>query len=80
MSLKLMPNPAKNYLKINISGFENDRESKLLIHDIAGRIVMAGQFNLQGKRVDLFLLKNGIYTLTVKQDGKSITERLIVAK
>jgi hypothetical protein len=78
-SIDVYPNPATDYFVVYNYKLIN---SKILLHDISGKLIR----NLQSKdlttRVDVSNLANGVYVLTIKgANNKNIrTEKIIVTR
>ncbi|MFT5823901.1 MAG: hypothetical protein ACI8ZM_005166 [Crocinitomix sp.] len=64
LGISLYPNPAQN--QITIASNNNAMAGKLIISDLAGRIVYSEMIQTNDKRtIDLSILENGIYTVTL---------------
>ena len=65
LRIKLYPNPATDYLNIEISSFNRER-TIISIVDSGGRILQTYNFkDTENLRVNLKSFQNGIYTLLV---------------
>lgn len=72
-NLKIYPNPSTDFFRI-----KSDENMKIIIYDVAGRIVMNG--NLQSnEQINVSSLTAGIYVVEVSLSGqgKKVVERLI---
>lgn len=76
-----MPNPTNGKFKISFNS-ENKSNVELLVRDINGKIVLKEQAtNSNGefsKEIDLGNEAKGIYFVTINQDGKATTKKLVV--
>ena len=78
-SVTLFPNPAKNYLNIEISNANNRRITEVLIINTKGStwmkksIILGPGINTMG--VDVSDLKFGIYFIVIKNGDEVIRER-----
>jgi len=77
----LTPNPASDFVEVNVSGSEVD--GQIEIYDVAGRrvanqILEAGAIS---KRIELSALQNGIYIMMIKSEGIILDQqKFIIAK
>jgi len=71
---KLYPNPVSNGL-VHITT-KNNNEKEVLIYDVFGEIVLTNR--IYNKNLDVSRLVSGVYVLTVIEDKKSITRKLVV--
>jgi aminopeptidase N len=83
-SIKLYPNPAGDFLHVDLSACKpaDKNALKLVVTDISGRVVHSEQAS--GKtallRIMTSSLKNGIYTLSLQTEGGVVaTEKFVVA-
>ncbi len=76
-----MPNPTNGKFKISFKS-ENKSNVEMLVRDINGKIVLKEQAtNNNGefsKEIDLGNQAKGIYFVTINQDGKATTKKLVV--
>lgn len=76
--LKIYPNPASDYLNIDLQGFENEK-CRVQIMNVSGSCVLDGQINLiSEKTLPLPNLKSGLYFLMLQTDNQKIVERFVV--
>jgi hypothetical protein len=78
-SVGLYPNPAVDFLYVDLNS--SLPVSALVISDVTGRVVL--ERNLPGvmrsrEVLDIAMLRNGVYTLTLKKDSGSETQSLLI--
>jgi hypothetical protein len=71
------PNPANNYLNVNITGIGGTAD--LRITDVLGKLVYSDEVS-SAKKIDVSNFKNGVYLVTVLERGTVIQTRRIVVK
>ncbi len=71
---KLYPNPVSNGL-VHITT-KNNKEKEVLIYDVFGEVVLTNR--IYNKNLDVSKLVSGVYVVTVIEDKKSITRKLVV--
>jgi hypothetical protein len=78
-NLRMFPNPTSSEVNLN---FENTvNEEVIRVSDIQGRIVISQNIsNVNFHNMDVSQLANGLYTVSIKADGKITTEKLSVLK
>lgn len=77
--IEISPNPASNYLTINIADSSNST-LQVLIYNTLGKlqkVVWVTQFN---QKIDIEDLKNGIYFIHIKAGDKEFKSKIIVRK
>lgn len=78
-SIDLYPNPASNYLKIDLSSYDVPVESvQVFVHDFSGRIVLKENLSPESYnqfRVNIEKLSVGVYLIRVKIADYVITEQ-----
>ena len=81
MNLKLLPNPAREKVTVEVEGTENV-ETILFLTDISGRIIMERKVEAGGSSIqlDLMELQSGLYYVVVHGCGFKRTEKLIVTR
>ena len=74
-SLSVSPNPASDYVNIEVSNLEN---GSMKIVDVLGNVVLSTSFNGK-KTLNVEDYKNGVYFILISGDGvKSINRKLVV--
>jgi hypothetical protein len=71
------PNPANDFLTVQVKGLQN--ESTVKITDVLGNLIIEEKFLAQ-RKFDVSELKNGVYIVTVYNNGSMIQNRRIVVK
>ena len=72
--LKVYPNPTNGDLNIE---FSSERTVEAVIYDISGRVVFDEQFSGLVETLDISTLEKGVYTLTITEDRKQYTTRIV---
>ncbi|HOD09603.1 MAG TPA: M28 family peptidase [Flavobacterium sp.] len=77
--ISLYPNPAKEFLNINLGNLTLDKVSFTLV-DINGRNVIATQLNTQNQleRISVASIPKGIYLAVIETDSKRITKKVVI--
>ncbi|WP_298477376.1 T9SS type A sorting domain-containing protein [uncultured Maribacter sp.] len=71
---KLYPNPVFNgFVYITT---QNNEEKEIIIYDVFGEIVLMDR--IKNKRLDISRLISGVYVVTVTENKKSISRKLVV--
>jgi hypothetical protein len=80
-NFSLFPNPANNYLQITLPELTRSK-TNYSIYNVIGQLVMSSELdaNLSSFNINIESLKNGIYTLTLKQNGVISSKKFIVNK
>jgi serine protease len=74
--VRVAPNPFRDFLQVQTSGFAPDQTLEYQITDLAGRSIQEGTLN--GNITGLQHLPNGLYLLQVQHQGKIIRREKIV--
>jgi hypothetical protein len=69
-SLKIYPNPAKDYLAIEAGEGTTLPTANYRVYNILGSVVQNGELSAQNARIDLRQFKPGIYILVLDVNGK----------
>ncbi len=77
LAFTVYPNPANNYINLTTKG--TDGTSLLKITDVFGKVVYEESIS-ETKKLDVSDFKNGVYLLTVIEDGNAIKTKRIVIK
>ena len=77
--ISFYPNPAKEFLNINLGNLTLDKVSFTLV-DINGRNVIATQLNTQNQleRISVASIPKGIYLAVIETDSKRITKKVVI--
>ena len=79
-SIKVYPNPAKDYIYVDIEA-SNFKQSDIELFDMQGKLVKKAKLKSKlGNRVDVSNLNAGAYTYNVSVNGKTISGKVIVGK
>jgi len=70
----IYPNPAHNDLQIDLS---TQRDAEVYLYDLFGRLVLAQPLNGLNETIDLSSIESGVYLVTLNNDGKITTQRII---
>lgn len=79
-TIKVYPNPAKDYINVDIEATNFDK-GEIELFDMQGKLVKRAKLNAkQGNRVDVSNLNAGAYTYNVSVNGKTVSGKVIVGK
>ncbi len=76
---EVYPNPAKEYIYIK-TDLGNIKDIKYKLTNIWGQTVKSGNLCQVNNKIDVNVLKEGIYLLTLSSDGKNYSEKIIKQK
>jgi hypothetical protein len=82
----LSPNPVSgNNLRIDLNGYSQNQTVKYNIMDLAGKVILRGQYNLEmngNTAIELSMsqLKSGLYLVSVESNEGVKTQKLVVKK
>lgn len=79
--LKVWPNPANEFLLLDLGSVFNNQALSLVITDISGQVVLTGKIDKgHSQRVSAALsgLADGMYFVSITAEGYSARERLII--
>ncbi len=78
--LKVYPNPANDYVMVEIPGFNCKKtvETKIQILNLYGQEVVAKQMTSETAVIDLSTLKDGIYFYQVEIEGQTSSGKFVV--
>ncbi len=75
---KVIPNPAQNSFIIKTEN--NTPKGKILVRDLTGRLLLEEQINSEQMTVNSSGLPNGLYILSVMNENKVWSSKLIISK
>lgn len=75
-SFSIFPNPTNEILNISQSFFSEKIEMRLL--DMSGRIVLSDQLNAPQHQIDLRILSQGVYNLTLIKNNQILTSFKVI--
>ncbi|UJF29250.1 M28 family peptidase [Kaistella sp. 97-N-M2] len=75
-SLKISPNPAKNFVQIEMVNL-NRKDFSFTISDLSGRTIIATK---NESRIDVSKLENGVYLGTMSVEDQKVTKKIIIKK
>jgi len=75
-SFSIFPNPTNEVLNISQSFFSEKIEIRLL--DMSGRIVLSDQLNAPQHQIDLRILSQGVYNLTLIENNQILTSFKVI--
>ncbi|MBL0339694.1 MAG: fibronectin type III domain-containing protein [Bacteroidetes bacterium] len=82
--ISIYPNPASDFVQINISGNENERIESFEIYDITGRLVKSESISAKSQNstinIPLTDIKNGIYQIRIETSERNSTRKIVVKK
>lgn len=75
-SLKISPNPAKNFVQIEMVNL-NRKDFSFTISDLSGRTIIETK---NENRIDVSKLENGVYLGTMSVEDQKVTKKIIIRK
>jgi len=79
-SIKVYPNPAKDYIYVDIES-SNFKQSDIKLFDMQGKLVKKAKLKSKlGNRIGVSNLNAGAYTYNVFVNGKTISGKVIIGK
>jgi PKD repeat protein len=75
---KVIPNPAQNSFIIKTEN--NTPKGKILVRDLTGRLLLEEQINSEQMTINSSGLPNGLYILSVMNENKVWSSKLIISK
>lgn len=75
-SLKISPNPAKNFVQIEMVNL-NRKDFSFTISDLSGRTIIETK---NENRIDVSKLENGVYLGTMSVEDQKVTKKIIIKK
>ena len=75
-SFSIFPNPTNEVLNISQSFFSEKIEMRLL--DMSGRLVLSDQLNAPQHQIDLRILSQGVYNLTLIKNNQILTSFKVI--
>jgi hypothetical protein len=79
-NVSVYPNPANNYVNINLLDFENQKNTNIYFVDELGKKSHFSKIETQNNFIDVSALKNGFYNLIMETKGEFISKRIIISK
>lgn len=75
-SMKIYPNPANEYISLNINGF---KPFSLSLMDMKGKVIISkSHYSSNYINIPVSEVEPGIYLISVKGDNKSIVKKVII--
>ena len=74
-ALVVFPNPSNNLINLSFSNWSG-QEVKYEILDLSGHVLSADKLNRKSQ-IDISQLSQGVYLLKLKQEGQSLTQKII---
>lgn len=76
ISLSVLPNPASDYININLGSLD---QASVKMVDVLGNVVLREQVTAQNKKIDVSGFKNGIYFVIIEAPGmKPVNKKIVV--
>ena len=74
--MKIYPNPANEYISLNINGF---KPFSLSLMDMKGKVIISkSHYSSNYINIPVSEVEPGIYLISVKGDNKSIVKKVII--
>ena len=74
----IFPNPAANYFYIKLN--DNAQEAKVIVTDLAGKLIMQKTILQSDNKLDISLLKQGVYLISVNCQNVNEVCKLVKLK
>lgn len=74
-SFRLYPNPTKNTLSVTLNGL---KKAKLNVYNQIGVLVLQQGLKEQTTNLDVQSLPSGVYLITISEEGKSATQKIVI--
>ncbi|RZJ49749.1 MAG: M28 family peptidase [Flavobacterium sp.] len=74
-SVKIYPNPAKNFVKLELSS--NIKNFRVEISDMSGKLVLITENETE---INVSDLQNGVYVCSIKANDQNITRKIVIEK
>ncbi|WP_205509834.1 reprolysin-like metallopeptidase [Longitalea arenae] len=74
--VNVYPNPARNLVNINLTGFTG--KSDIRLFDVNGRVVLQRAVNAVNSQLDIAALPAGIYMMKIRNGGKEVKMTKII--
>ncbi|MBP1629947.1 MAG: hypothetical protein H6Q15_840 [Bacteroidetes bacterium] len=79
-SLRVYPNPAKDFVLVDIEADRFDK-ADIEIYDLNGRMVKSSRLSAKvGNRIDVSDLKAGVYSYRVVLNGKGVSGKIVIGE
>lgn len=76
--IMIYPNPAKNYLKINVSEINESEPLYVKCYDVLGKLVFETLLFQSQLEINTSNWKSGMYTIEVSQNNQQIHQKIII--
>lgn len=80
LGVKVLPNPFSNEFQLKVAALSGTSITKVMITDVLGRTIMQNAYtnvNVLDERIDLNNCENGVYFVTVINNNKTSTTKII---
>src|SRR5690606_25403072 len=77
-AIQIYPNPVRDFLRVNINSEFRIQNSKLIITDVLGKILIRANLFQQETTIDLHNLQHGTCFLNVYGEGKILLTKKII--
>ncbi len=80
LGLKVLPNPFSNDFQLKVAALASYAKTDVVITDVLGKVLKKSTFNdvnILDERIDLTGYEAGVYFVTVMNDGRSNTSKII---
>ncbi len=78
VSIKVYPDPAKDYMNIYISEFSDRQPFQLKVYNTLGEVIYTGVISKNMNEVNTSDWIKGLYTIEIVQNKKSIHQKIII--
>ena len=79
-NLMIYPNPAKEWITVAASNFENENLQADIINSV-GQVIFSARINTgSNARINISQLENGLYFMVVKSNSTQSTSKFFISK
>jgi hypothetical protein len=78
-SISIVPNPAAQIVVVNIES-DNVLDAQMMLHNTLGQLIATKATTENSTRLDVSLLAEGIYYLSVQSLGEVVVKKLMIER
>jgi bilirubin oxidase len=78
VAIKVYPNPAKDYVNINIAEINDLQPIVLKVYDVLGKIIQISTLSQNSNELNTSHWSKGLYTIEIIQNQNSIHQKIII--
>lgn len=80
LGMNVFPNPFENNFKLAVSALNSNLQTNVVITDVLGKVIKTESYNkvtMLNESIDMSAFDSGVYFITVSNDGKKSTGRVV---